>query len=295
MISIIIPTYNRAHLISRAIQSVIDQIYFQWELIIVDDGSNDNTGEIISLFRDPRIKYFYTENSGATDSRNIGVIKSTGPYIIFLDSDDEVKENWLLEFANKIKLAGASLISCGYEKVDHKGNLISTQYPKNLGPFFNNITANFLSGTLLMKKELFEEVGGYDVELKSGHHTDLLIRLIPIIELKKLEISNIPQPLVIIHIHTGSRIRHNNNSVYFGGLKMLEKHNHLFQKHPDDHFDYLSVAGVSAIRIKKFKEGRDLLFKALQIKPFTLKSYVRLIISIIPGLREIFWKQKIRI
>lgn len=292
MISIIIPTYNRAHLISRAIQSVINQTHTKWELIIVDDGSTDKTEEIITSFKDPRIKYFYTENTGATDSRNFGVSKSIGPYIIFLDSDDEVKGNWLELFCNKIKLEQASLVSCGYEKVDHEDNLISTHIPINLGPFFSNITANFLSGTLLMKKELFEQVGGYDVELTSGHHTDLLIRLIPIIELKELEIPNIPHPLVIIHIHKGSRIRHNSNSLYLGGLKMMEKHRHLFQQHPDDHFDYLSVGGVSAIRIKKFKEGRELLFRALKIKPFRIKSYGRLIISLIPGLRENVWKPR---
>jgi glycosyltransferase involved in cell wall biosynthesis len=88
--SIIIPTYNRAHLISKAIDSVIAQTFENWELIIVDDGSTDNTKEVISKFSssDKRIKYFYQENQERSVARNNGIEKATGKYICFLDSDD---------------------------------------------------------------------------------------------------------------------------------------------------------------------------------------------------------------
>ncbi len=87
-ISIIIPTYNRAHLISRAINSVLPQMEADDELIVVDDGSTDNTAEVVARYRD-RVKYIRTTNGGCGAARNRGVKEATRPLVAFLDSDDE--------------------------------------------------------------------------------------------------------------------------------------------------------------------------------------------------------------
>jgi glycosyltransferase involved in cell wall biosynthesis len=86
--SIILPTYNRASFISKAIESVIDQLYNKWELIILDDGSTDNTKEIVLSFNDDRIRYIYQENKERSAARNNGIRNAKGEYICFLDSDD---------------------------------------------------------------------------------------------------------------------------------------------------------------------------------------------------------------
>ena len=89
-ISVIIPTYNRAHLISRSAKSVLAQTYPDFELIIVDDGSGDNTEEIIEALADPRIRYLRHEsNRGVSAARNTGIRAARGDYIAFQDSDDE--------------------------------------------------------------------------------------------------------------------------------------------------------------------------------------------------------------
>lgn len=89
-VSVIIPTYNRAHIISRAIQSVLDQTYQDLEIIIVDDGSTDNTESVIKSFNDKRIIYNKSnnKNKGVASARNIGVKLSRAEYIAFQDSDD---------------------------------------------------------------------------------------------------------------------------------------------------------------------------------------------------------------
>ena len=91
MVSVIIPTFNRAHLIGRAIKSVLNQTYQDFEIIVIDDGSTDNTGEIIRSFTDKRIKYIkkYKKNKGISVARNIGIKVARGKYIALLDSDDE--------------------------------------------------------------------------------------------------------------------------------------------------------------------------------------------------------------
>jgi glycosyltransferase involved in cell wall biosynthesis len=86
--SIIIPTYNRADLLGVAIESVLKQTFTDWELLIVDDGSTDNTAEVVKGFADARIKYIYQTNAERSAARNNGIAQSTGRYICFLDSDD---------------------------------------------------------------------------------------------------------------------------------------------------------------------------------------------------------------
>jgi glycosyltransferase involved in cell wall biosynthesis len=99
LISVIIPTYNRAQVLSRAVESVLGQSYNNLELIVVDDGSSDNTAEAIKEIEDKRIKYIKSsENKGVAAARNAGIKESHGDYIAFLDSDDQ----WL---PDKLKLS----------------------------------------------------------------------------------------------------------------------------------------------------------------------------------------------
>jgi len=86
--SIVLPTYNRAHLITSTIRAVIDQNFTDWELIVIDDGSKDNTGEVVAALGDQRVKYFYQENTERSIARNNGIAKATGDFICFADSDD---------------------------------------------------------------------------------------------------------------------------------------------------------------------------------------------------------------
>ena len=95
MISIIIPTYNRANIINRTIMSVLAQTEKDLEVIIIDDGSTDNTCNIIKNLNDNRIQYFYKKNGGAASARNLGLSKAQGKYITFLDSDDCWPERYL--------------------------------------------------------------------------------------------------------------------------------------------------------------------------------------------------------
>ena len=88
MVSIIMPTYNRGYIIQKAIDSVLAQTYADWELIIVDDGSTDNTAEVVGKYDDERIRYIsYSPNQGANHARNIGMENAGGEFIAFLDSD----------------------------------------------------------------------------------------------------------------------------------------------------------------------------------------------------------------
>lgn len=86
--SVIVPAYNRAHMIGHTIDSVLKQTYTNWELVIVDDGSKDNTKDVVLAYQDPRIRYIYQTNAERSAARNNGISQSAGVYITFVDSDD---------------------------------------------------------------------------------------------------------------------------------------------------------------------------------------------------------------
>ena len=117
--SIVIPTYNRANHLPKAIESVLAQSFTDWELIIVDDGSTDNTRELVASYNEPRIKYFYQENAERSAARNNGIRNAKGEWICFLDSDDFFLPNHLHVFSSFVKehdLQPSFLVSGGYDE-----------------------------------------------------------------------------------------------------------------------------------------------------------------------------------
>ena len=88
MVSVIIPTYNRAHVLPRAIESVLKQTYTELELIVVDDASTDDTAAVMTAITDPRVRYVRKEHGGAAAARNRGIAEAKGEFIAFQDSDD---------------------------------------------------------------------------------------------------------------------------------------------------------------------------------------------------------------
>lgn len=130
-ISIVVPTFNRCYILWKTIQSIQAQSYSNWELHIIDDGSTDNTKELVQQFKeDIRIHYHYQPNSGPAVARNLGMTKSTGEIITFIDSDDPVYSYYLTEGVDILKKnndKSYALSHCDffYELYNDKGECIS--------------------------------------------------------------------------------------------------------------------------------------------------------------------------
>lgn len=118
-ISVIMPVYNLEAYLERAIESILGQTYSHWELILVDDGSSDRSGELCDKYseKDSRIRAFHQENHGAAAARNRGVQESAGAYIAFVDGDDWVSDDYLEFLMDLLKRTHAKMAACGYQKV----------------------------------------------------------------------------------------------------------------------------------------------------------------------------------
>lgn len=174
MISVIITTYNREKLLKRAIESVLKQTFQDFELIVVDDGSTDNTKKVVSGYKE--VKYVYQENSGgAARPKNTGIKMAQGKYIAILDSDDEwlptklEKQRELLESSN-FDVVGCNIL------VDGK---VKYRIPKYRNLFERMLVTDDMGtgSALIYKKEVFDKVGLFDENLKSGQDKEMRIRL----------------------------------------------------------------------------------------------------------------------
>ena len=119
LISVIVPIYNVEKYINQCIDSIINQTYKNLEIILVDDGSPDNCGRICDEYakKDSRIKVVHKENGGVCSARNIGMEKSTGKWIAFIDSDDWIENKYFEIILNEAKKEDVDIVICGYNKI----------------------------------------------------------------------------------------------------------------------------------------------------------------------------------
>jgi glycosyltransferase involved in cell wall biosynthesis len=134
LFSIVVPTYNRVHLISSTIESILAQTYQDYEIIIVDDGSTDHTEEVIQKFLSDKVHYYKTENAERAAARNYGTSKAKGDYINWFDSDDIMMPNHLEEAANLIsKYNRPEIFAQGFLYKNTSGEVIQLyKYPENI-------------------------------------------------------------------------------------------------------------------------------------------------------------------
>ncbi len=121
-ISIIVPIYNSEKYLKRCIDSLVNQTKKELEIILINDGSNDNSEKIIKEYTDKRIKYIKNKNQGIGKTRNIGIEKSSGKYIMFIDSDDYIEKNTCEELFKKAEKDNLDMVICDFYREDESGN-----------------------------------------------------------------------------------------------------------------------------------------------------------------------------
>ncbi len=197
-VSVIMPTFNRAAYLQEAIESVLEQTYIDYELIIIDDGSVDNTKEVCAKYGE-KVRYLYQENKGSPSARNYGISQARGKYIALLDDDDRWVPHKLqiqVDFMEKHPEL-AFICSSAYviDQVDNATKFFGVSSSEN--SFDHLILGNFVFHlTVLAKKEIILEIGGYDTNLLLCQDYDLWLRIA-----KKHPFCCIDEPLAYYRIH----------------------------------------------------------------------------------------------
>ncbi|MBI4709168.1 MAG: glycosyltransferase family 2 protein [Candidatus Portnoybacteria bacterium] len=261
-VSIVIPTHNRPELLKEAVESVLNQTYQDFEIIIVDDGLEKRGDEILPLFNDARIFYIkHNEEKGGAAARNTGIGEAKGEFIAFLDDDDE----WLQDkLKNQMELFEKSSEDVGFcfsavkNIYDDKEEL--SNVPQGVDDYFElalRRPKGFLTSSLIVKKRVFDNVGCFDEKFPSHQEADLMIRIA-----RKYKGIGINWPLVKMNMQNHSHIGGNLSGRIRGRQMLLDKYFSEYQKRPAVLAKHYFWLGIMNKKNKDVKGAKDNFKKA---------------------------------
>lgn len=184
MISVIIPLYNERENILKTINSVLSQSYRDIEIVVVDDGSTDDCGEVVKAIVDSRVSYYYKSNGGVSSARNYGIAKAKGEWLLFLDADDELQSGALSIFVELTERFPKCKLFAGQTMWRQNGKVLNKYNPpKNViithFPFFTiwRNVCMFGTSNMLVHRFLIEKYGGYDERMSFFEDWHLSLRM----------------------------------------------------------------------------------------------------------------------
>lgn len=205
-VSVIIPAYNQGHFLAEAVNSVLAQTYPHVEVIVVDDGSTDDTAVVARSFTDPRVRYVYKQNGGLSSARNEGLRHAQGQYISYLDSDDCFLPEKLAMLVGEMDAHSAVGFVAGQaipvdEHGRHVGKKFDTPLPTDTKQL---LLGNPLHvGSVLVRRDWQEKVGFFDETLRSYEDWDMWLRLAQ----AGCQMRYVPQPVSLYRFHTAQMTR----------------------------------------------------------------------------------------
>ena len=220
-VSVIIPTYNREGFIKRAVDSVLAQTFTDYEIIVIDDGSADQTRHVLAPYQD-RIRYFYQENRGISEARNRGIQEAKGEYIAFLDSDDwwaPTKLERQVGILDDRKTVG--LVYGRMPILDEKGKVIGIKPQGVSGKNFNELIemwGDLPTSTVITRRECFDKFGLFDSNLPPMEDIDMWLRIAQFYDLHEVA----GEPLAYYSRHE-MQMTKDKKKVYEGLVKIYTK------------------------------------------------------------------------
>lgn len=268
-ISVVLCTYNRAWILERALQTVLAQTLHSFELVILDDGSSDNTLELMETYQDPRIAVWkHVKNSGLGAARNSGIRVARAPLVAFFDSDDEMAPELLA--AHVAGLADADFSFC---QLDQRFGEVGRLFPPTgwhpvddmLGELMNG---NIISSqTMAMRKSIVERVGGPDESLPALEDWEFVLRLAA----NGCRFHYIPTAMAIAHDSADSMTRNVSKRIQAREM-IITKHAALFAARPAVLAFHHIVLGSQHRKVGNFGAARKHCAAALRLQPWQPKA-----------------------
>ncbi len=257
-VSVVIPTYNRCASLKKAIASVLDQSYKNFEIIVVDDGSQDDTKGYLRTLTTPQVKVFHLSgNCGGNFARNYGIQQSQARYIAFLDDDDTFTKNKLATALPLLRQNQADLFYSGkYVQSSNRSTYrYSFKHPHFKCPCRSIMADNFIGVTssVIVRRDALIQVSGFDCAIPALQDYDLYIRLIK----QGCTLVNSPEPLIVYSMVEDSRKISSN----YTRFKMARIY--LLRKYQTDPYYGLLRRALLFIGIKKIIKSKHFLKEVL--------------------------------
>jgi glycosyltransferase involved in cell wall biosynthesis len=281
--AVVIPTYNRADVVGRAVRSVLSQTVSDLELFVVVDGSTDATLDVLSTVSDPRLHVVSQANAGVSSARNAGIDASHAPLVAFLDDDDEGDPRWLELLGACFDDPDCQIACCGLQRIGPT-RLVPIRMPRL--DDWHDFESLFIAGTFMVRRPILESVGGYLPGLAFSENTDLGWRLGAAVRAAGGRIASVHEPLVIRHTaKSGTSVVHKAESV----VKVIENNRARFDADPRRHAQWLAIAGVARARAGDFPGARRFFLQAWRARTRDLRHLGRYAVTWVQPLAHQRW------
>lgn len=293
LVSIVLPTYKRARKLKATIDSVFNQTYKNWELIVVDDNDysdahGQETRDVVKLYQHSHNVVFISHgiNKGACAARNTGISSAKGEFVAFLDDDDTWSTNKLELQLNVFQSAPeVGFVFCDYICIDNADNtkqLIKPRFNKD-GLFLDLLkrSAGICTSALVIKRDLLISIGGFDNSLPSYQDFDLLLRLSLCSKYASIDV-----PLLSYNVSSDG-ISKNYYSKFMGLKIILDKYREYFSDKNFAHYYGIQLGVLADYAVLHGKRWIAIKFYILSIskRPASVTSYVKLLITLVGGER----------
>jgi hypothetical protein len=269
LLSIIIPTYNRPHLLPRAVNSALGQTFKQLEVIVVDDGSSNP----VNLEENEQLRVIHLpQNGGGSAARNIGAREARGRWIAYLDDDDCFLPHMAqvsLDALNQTSLPQPVAVLSGLEVIGKDGKVKQTRIPPSLpkGSHFSleEIEPHqsfFCKQTMVVEKKVLLDIGGFDETFTSRIHTELFLRLNPVCSIQGL-------PIVTYQLfeHQNFKVSTDTTKRQQNFNRLLDKHKLLFENHPKMFANFIYDHAITSYNLGQTSIALNTIIRAIQIHP----------------------------
>jgi glycosyltransferase involved in cell wall biosynthesis len=285
LVSVVIPCFNSERWLNETLDSVFSQTYSNIEVIVVDDGSVDNTKNIV-LNYNKQMTYVYQQNKGPAVARNIGIKKANGEYIAFLDSDDLWEENKLSKQVSYLeKNKDISLVFSNVKVINSDGTYLYTRYKKVSKEKEKLIKAFFMgeigmnTPTIVARKTALDSIGGFDESLPMREDHYLLMTMA-----EKFSIHHFDEPLASIRINEGSMSRTAELDRIFSlyepfVLKSIKRFPYIAKCKRLAFSNINMSVSRSYWKLGYYQKSINNILKAIYYKPLKLRNYVYLILT----------------
>lgn len=282
-VSVIIPTHNRSELLLNSVLSVLKQTFDNYEIIIIDDHSVDDTKNVVNNIGDKRIRYFKNDGkNGPSVARNLGIKNAAGKYIAFLDDDDE----WIPQ---KLEKQIHQFDSCGKNICGIYSNrlMVNKQTGKT---FSDNIGESKLKGnlltqllktnpihtsTLVVRKSCLDKIGLFDEKMRYMEDRDAWTKLS-----MYWDFEYIPEALTKAYYHGNSHLSYNLEGQTQGRQIFLSRYHYLLKKNKKNYSDFHISIGAQYCQLGQMKKGRNYLTRGIFIYPINVISYFHFLFSL---------------
>lgn len=292
LVSVIIPVYNSEKYIADAIESVLCQTYKNFEILVVDDGSTDDTEKIVLYFKklyNEKIRYFYQKNGGPAKARNLGIKNASGEHIAFLDSDDIwLPEKLAVQVAYYEENPYYGMVYSNLALIKNGNIFQATSQLKEKGWILYKLVKDkfIYTSTIIIKKNVLRAVGDYheDYYMATGEDTDLYLRIA-----NKYQIGYLDKVLVHKRIHDSNL--GNNISPRCGTVEAITNFYRKFPEFSPQNDTKVKKAlgfhnarkGYELFNANKKRNSRRFFITAIRYSPFNWKIYIYLLFTYCPS------------